>query len=698
MATKNLPYINREIAWLSFNERVLQEAADKTVPLIERIKFLGIFSNNRDEFYRVRVAAVKRMLKLGKRAIPLIGAHPAELMDTILSKVIQQQQKFESIYIEIEKELEKNGIYIINEKELSVDQQRFVREYFEHEVLSALFPIMIDEKRPFPYLKDKSGYLFVKLRSILDKKKVTYSAIEVPTKVLPRFVVLPEKNKKRYIILLDDVIRFCADEIFTVFGYVVEEAYNIKLTRDAELDLDNDVSQTMVEKVSRGLKNRKKGLPVRLVFDGTMPKETQNFISRKINLTKKDAPIPGGRYHNFKDFINFPKLGRPDLRYDNPEPLRNKYLLDTYGSVLKTIRTRDLLLIYPYHTFDHIISLFREASLEPTVESIKITLYRMADSSKIANALINAIKNGKKVTVVVELQARFDEENNMYWATKFQEAGATVIFGVPNLKVHAKLFLITAREKGREIKYAHIGTGNFNEKTAKIYTDCSLLTADKRITNEVSSVFDFFADNYKTGKYQHLAVAPFSMRNTFVDLIKKEISNAKHGKSSGIILKLNNLVDRDMINLLYEASCAGVKIKLIIRGICSLVCGVKGVSENIEGVSIVDKYLEHSRIFVFNNAGEEKIFISSADWMSRNLDYRCEVAVPIYDAEVKATIKKIIEIQLSGNTKARMLDETLSNQYKKPVGKQKKIRAQDELHNYLLADKQLHIKNTKIKL
>jgi len=427
-------------------------------------------------------------------------------------------------------------------------------------------------------------------------------------------------------------------------------------------------------------------LPVRLVFDGALPDDMKNFLLKKINLTKKDAPIPGGRYHNFKDFIAFPDLGRKDLLNPKLKTIEHKLFANYSASLLQAIRKEDVLLVYPYHTYDHIISVLREASMSTSVEEIKITVYRLADSSKVANALINALKNGKKVTLVVELQARFDEENNLYWANKLHEEGATIIYGVPNLKVHSKLFLITARENGKLIQYAHIGTGNFNEKTAKIYTDCSLLTSDKKTCAEVSRVFDFFSDNFKTGSYKHLAVSPFNMRRTFTQLINKEIVNAKANKPSYIILKMNNLVDRKMINHLYKASQAGVKITLIVRGICSLVCGVREISENIKGVSIVDKYLEHMRIFVFANGGDEKYFLSSADWMTRNLDHRCEVAVDVRDKNVQNILKNILKIQLSGNTKARILDQHLTNTYKKPAANERKVRAQDEVYNYLLKE------------
>ncbi|MBP7808419.1 MAG: polyphosphate kinase 1 [Bacteroidia bacterium] len=698
MKKKSIPYINREISWLSFNERVLQEAADETTPLIERVKFLGIFSNNRDEFYRVRVATVRRLSKLGKKAFTLYGDDPIELLPKLQRKVIEQQHRFEEIYVQILKELAEHNIFIINEKQLTKYHIPFVKEYFHTEIMPALFPIMVDEIRSFPYMKDKSGYLFVKLFSNDEKKKVKYALIEIPSRATNRFVVLPIEDEKKYVILLDDIIRSCVDEIFEVFGYKAQEAYNIKLTRDAELDIDNDVSKSMLEKISKGVKDRKKGLPVRFVYDAAMPNDMLSFIMKKLNMNKKDNAIPGGRYHNFKDFIGFPTLGEKKLVYKHPTPLEHKYLLTNSNTILKTAMGRDILLHYPYHTFNHIINLLREASIDPIVDSIKITLYRMADASRIANALVNAVKNGKKVTVLVELQARFDEENNMYWASKLQEEGAQVIYGVTGLKVHSKLCLITAKVKGKEIKCAHIGTGNFNEKTARIYTDFSLITCDKRITEEVSKVFDFYVDNFKVGVFKHLAVAPFYMRKIFIAHINKEIQHAKAGKNASIILKMNSLVDREMILKLYEASNAGVKIKLIIRGACSLVTGVEGFSENIQAFSIVDKYLEHTRVFIFHNNGDEKIYLTSADWMSRNLDSRSEVAVPIYDKEIRKQLKDIINIQLSGNTKVRILDSTFANEYVKPKPGEKKIRVQDEVYNYLKNDNEEYLKSHKKEL
>jgi polyphosphate kinase len=446
------------------------------------------------------------------------------------------------------------------------------------------------------------------------------------------------------------------------------------------------------------VKDRKKGLPVRFVYDAAMPNDMLSFIMKKLNMNKKDNAIPGGRYHNFKDFIRFPTLGEKKLVYKHPPALEHKFLIHSKETILKTAIEKDILLHYPYHTFNHIINLLREASIDPVVESIKITLYRMADASRIANALVNAVKNGKKVTVLVELQARFDEENNIYWASKLQEEGAQVIYGVTGLKVHSKLCLITARVKGKEIKCAHVGTGNFNERTARIYTDFSLITCDKRITEEVSKVFEFYVDNFKVGNFKHLAVAPFYMRKIFTAHINKEIIHAKAGKKASITLKMNSLVDREMINKLYEASNAGVKITLIIRGACSLVTGEEGYSENIKAFSIVDKYLEHTRVFVFHNNGDEKIYITSADWMSRNLDSRSEVAVPIYDKEIRKQLKDIINIQLSGNTKVRILDKDLENKYVKPKTGDKRVRVQDEVYNYLRNDLEDYLKSTKKEL
>ncbi len=671
--------INRELSWLSFNERVLQEAEDKTVPLIERIKFLGIFSNNRDEFFRVRVATLKRVIKHQKKAVQYIGENPHRLLNKIQKIVINQQNKFDSIYQTILLELAEKGISIINEKQLSTEQGLFVKSFFRDKVMPKLFPIMLDSSSPFPYLKDKSGYLIIKLGRNNKENKSKYALIEVPTDELSRFVVLPKEKDKFFIVLLDDIIRYNLNDLFVNFEHDYIESYNIKLTRDAEIDIDNDISKSLVEKVSKGLKDRKKGQPVRLVYDRNISDDILDYIMKKIKLGKEDSPIPGGRYHNFKDFISFPRIGSSDLVYKKTKALKHPNLANE-TSFFKVIKEKDILLTYPYQSFEHIVDFLREASIDPKVQSIKITLYRVAEHSNIVKALINAVKNGKEVIAVIELRARFDEESNIFWATKLQEEGAKVIYGVPGLKVHSKLFLITRKENGKQHTYAHVGTGNFNGNTASVYTDFSLLTANKNITEEIEKVFAFYADNIKQGNYKHLLVAPFFMRKKLIQLINTEIKNAKNKKPAYIILKLNNLVDQEMIKKLYEASSSGVKIKLIIRGICSLVAGVKGLSENIEAISIIDKYLEHSRVFIFCNSGDEKYFISSADWMYRNIDHRSEVAVPIYDKNIQLQIRSIINTLLSDNTKARILGSKQTNEYKKTEYKNL-IRSQDEIFN-----------------
>jgi polyphosphate kinase len=678
MINKKVLLINRELSWLAFNERVLQEAEDKSVPLIERIKFLGIFSNNRDEFFRVRVATLKRVLRHQKKAEELMGENPALLLDKIQKTVIDQQNKFEIVYQDILKELNRKKISILNEKQLSKQQGVFVKNHFKEKVMPSLFPIMLDPSAPFPYLKDKSGYLIVKLGRTGKEKKSKFALIEIPTDLQTRFVVLPKEKENNYIILLDDVIRYCLEDVFQNFEHDYFEAYNIKLTRDAEIDMDNDISKSFIEKISKGLKARKKGQPVRLVYDSKISPDILEFIMKKIRLGKEDNPIPGGRYHNFKDFMSFPNVGTTDLIYKKIQPLKHPDLVNQ-KSIFKAIKEKDVLVTYPYQSFDHIIDLLREASIDPKVQSIKITLYRVAKNSNVVKALINAVKNGKSVTAVIELQARFDEESNIFWANKLQEEGAKVIYGVPGLKVHSKMFSIARKENGKINYYTHIGTGNFNGDTSKVYTDHSLLTSDNRITEEVEKVFAFYEDNFKSGAYKHLLVSPFFMRKRLVQLINQEIRNAKAKKEAYITLKLNNLVDPEMIKKLYEASSEGVKIKLIVRGICSLVAGVKGLSDNIEAISIVDKFLEHSRVFIFCNAGDEKYFISSADWMTRNLDHRSEVAVPIYDKSIQLQLKEIIDTLWKDTTKARVLGSKQNNEYRKQPGK--KVRAQEEIFN-----------------
>lgn len=674
-------FVNRELSWLAFNERVLQEAADDTVPLIERIRFLGIFSNNRDEFFRVRVATVKRMIDLGKKAKAIFGSDPEAVMDQIQKTVLKQERQFNEVYQSIRTELGERGIYIINERQLSREQHSFVLDYFKNKVRPAMVPVMLDKTTSALSLKDKVIYLAIKLYKKDKPKKARYAYVEIPSQVLPRFLVLPEKAGKKYIILLDDIIRLGLADVFRIFRFDTIEAFTFKITRDAELDIDNDISAGWLEKMEQGLRNRKIGDPVRFVYDREMPKDMMDVLTMHLGLFEIENIIPAARYHNFKDFMDFPDIGASYLRNDALPPVKHKDLKDKI-SYIDVIAKKDLFLSYPYQTFNYIIDLLREAAIDPKVTSIQINLYRVAKNSKIINALINAAKNGKTVNVIVELQARFDEENNIKISNKLQDEGVNVIFGVPGLKVHSKLILIT-RKEGRKIRYySHIGTGNFHEGTARIYGDHALLTANQEIGKEVAKVFEFFQKNYKRAIYRHLIVSPYNVRRKFVNFINREIRNAKNGKEAYIILKLNNLVDEQMIKKLYEASQAGVKIKMMVRGICSLIPGKKGLSENIECYSVVDRFLEHARVLVFCNNGDEEIFISSADWMTRNLDFRVEVTTPIYDPDIKKEIREILDIQFSDNVKCRIVDKNQKNRYRIPKEDETKVRSQLTLYNY----------------
>ena len=675
-------YNNREISWLSFNERVLQEAEDPTVPLFERIRFLGIFSNNLDEFFRVRVATVRRMLEFGRDDETLLGEYTAnELYDKIQETVISHQVKAQEIYRNIWSELATENIFMVDETQLTHEQGVYVRKYFNVKVLPNIIPIMLGKSMKFPYLRDKSVYLAVKLSKTSVPDKFAYALIRVPSRSVSRFLVLPDQGNKKFIIMVDDVIRFCLNEVFPIFNYDHFEAYTIKVTRDAELDIDDDISKSFIEKMELGLKKRKVGTPVRLIYDREMPKDLLDFIIKKMKLDGVDKTVAGGRYHNHKDFMNFPEIGKPYHYYQSLAPVPHKDLLQRQ-SILKKLRKKDILFHYPYQSFSHFIDFLREAAIDPKVREIGITIYRVAETSKVVNALLNAIRNGKKVTVVIELQARFDEEANIFWSNKLQEEGAHVINGIPGLKIHSKLAWVQRREKKGFRNYAYIGTGNFHEGTARVYADKGLLTADPSIANDVANMFEFFKHTYMHFDYEQIIVSPFAMRNFFIHKIDQEIANAKKGKEAHLILKMNSLIDPVMIDKLYEASQAGVKIQLIIRGIFGLKTGDPVLSKNIEAISIVDKFLEHSRVFFFHNGGKEDIYISSADWMPRNLDRRIEVACPIYSPEIRAELKELLHIQLRDNTKARILDSELTNHYNNANNGQR-YRAQEDYHNYI---------------
>lgn len=673
-------YINRELSWLQFNERVLQEAADKRNPLLSRLKFLGIFSNNLDEFFRVRVATLRRLLAINREAKTALGFSPKKTLSEIQKIVVEQQDKFESIYSDICQHLAQQHIFIVNERELLPEQGAIVRAFFHDTVRPLLVPLMLDAIPTFPSLRDGSIYLALYLQKKQTKEKFHYALIELPRpEKLSRFFVFNRTEQSTYVMLIDDVIRYCLNDIFAIFGYDNCKAYTIKITKDAEMDLDADVSKSFLELLAIGLKKRRQGRTVRFVYDDDIPDELLRFIIKKMSL-QKEYIIAGGRYHNFKDFMNFPALGTPELNNRPNLPLLHKDI-DPQKSLFALIKQQDIMLHFPYHTYHHVIDLLREAAIDPQVRYIKMTLYRVARHSNIINALINARQNGKHVVVVIELQARFDEEANIEWAKILQESGIHVVHGQQGIKVHSKLCLIGRKEGNHIIHYASIGTGNFHEGTARLYADDMLMTANADIANEVAKLFNYL-ENHLPVSFKHLLVSPSQMIDKLFDLIDREIKHAKQGKKALIIAKLNSLSDETMIDKLYTASIAGVKIRLVVRGICSLIPQIKGMSDNIEVISIVDKYLEHSRIYVFHNNGDEQYYLSSADWMERNLYRRIEVACPIYNPILKAELAMILDTQWRDNTKARYINNDNNNQYRTDNEPHNPIRAQNVIYDY----------------
>lgn len=672
-------YLNRELSWLAFNARVLQEAADHTNPVIERMKFLAIFSNNLDEFFRVRVATVRRLIILEKKNSKTLPTPNQIALKNIHLKVISLQKEFDKIYKQILKELESKNIFILDEKKIIKKHYGYLHEFFTEKVQPLLVPVILNDDSPIPVLRDKSIYLFV-IFTVKKTRHKLYSLIEIPTDIISRFVLLPNQGTKKYIIYLDDVIRLHLREIFQIFEPDNFESFIIKLTRDAELTFEGDLSDSLIDQLEKSLENRKKAEPVRFIFDENMPKQYLNILLKKLKISDYENIIAGGKYHNFKDFINFPNLGEPQLEYPPLKRITHPPFEKTV-SLLHAISLKDHLLFFPYHPFDYVIHFLREAAIDPAVKSIKITLYRLAKNSMIINALINAVRNGKHVTAILELQARFDEEANLNWSKKLTDAGVNLVFGLSGLKTHAKLVSITRIVKNKEQYFAYIATGNFNETTSKIYTDVALFTSDKQITNEVNKVFYMIEKPYLPHSFKHLLVSPVGMRKKISKLIENETKTAQKGKHAYIRIKLNNLVDEKIIDLLYEASNAGVKIELFVRGICSLIPGIKGMSENITALSIVDRFLEHSRIFVFGNEGKPLYFISSADWMMRNLDYRIEVACPIYDKTIKKELDNYLDIIMSDNQKARQHNEVMDNRF--ITSDNKMVRSQSDFLDYI---------------
>ena len=673
-------YIDREKSWLTFNARVLQEAADDSVPLLDRLRFLGIFSNNLDEFFRVRFAAIRRLSLSGISGEKFLGGISAQQsIKDITEIVIEQQSESLRILNSIESKLKTENIFMVHESDISKEQEIFLKDFFIQKLSPELITIILNDLAEFPVLKDTVGYLAIKL--VMKKKaEIRYAMIEIPN-TINRFVVLPPKDNKQYVILLDDVIRHNLSSIFNIFDYESVSAHMIKITRDAQLDIDSDLSKSMLEKIASSVKDRRIGEPVRFIYDQLIDQDTLQFFLDKMKIVSTDSIIPGGRYHNRRDYMNFPNLGRHDLLYKTNVPLPIPGL-SLEGSLLEKISNKDYLLNAPYQSFSYLTKFLREAALDPKVTTIKITLYRLAKNSQIISSLVNAAKNGKKVTVQIELQARFDEASNISYAEQMQTEGINLIFGIKGLKVHSKVCVIERIEDDKVRRYGFISTGNFNEQTAKIYTDVTLFTSHQQILKDITKIFDFFDINYRLYRYKHLIVSPHYTRSRFNKLIDREIMNASEGKEAFMKLKMNSLSDFEMIDKLYSASNAGVKIQLEVRGICSLVPGIPGMSENIEAISIVDNYLEHSRLYIFGNDGDPEVYISSADFMTRNLDGRVEVTCPIYDPEIKQELMDNFDLGWKGNVKARYHSENMDNKYRVRKDNEPIFRAQLETYKY----------------
>lgn len=685
LETMKIKYIVRDISWLSFNARVLQEAADPNVSLPQRIRFLGIFSNNLDEFFRVRVATLTRMLEFGKKSdLKMhVEQNPERIMDEIQQKVLLQQNEFNRIWNEIQVEMNRRNVFIRNEKELNKTQERFIRKYFNEEVRSHIIPLMIEQLPSFPMLRDKSIYLAVQMQSSQNAYHHKFSIIEVPTKVMNRFVLLPSASGKTEIILLEDVIRF---NLANLFGHMELDQFDswiFKVTRDAEIDIDHDINTNLIQKIEAGIRKRKQGKTVRLIYEKEMDSLLLTYLTRRLGLGSRDSVIPGERIHNFRDFMQFPKV------FQNEKSIRKTIIHPDFAKqqrVTDVVLKKDIMLCFPYHSFDTLIDLLREAAMDEMVMSIQITAYRLANNSKIINALINAARNGKKVTVMLELRARFEEEANLKWKERLEEEGVQVLLGVPNKKVHAKLCVICKKEGKRIRKYGFVSTGNLNEQTAKVYSDFCLLTSNMQIMNDLELYFHYLEKpkdhEFLLDKTRTLINCPKQLRSEMEKFIAYEMHEAKKGNPAAIFLKMNSLSDEKLIDSLYEAAKAGVYIRLIVRGIFCQLTELPKLKHRIQAISIVDEYLEHARVFYFHHAGKEKIFISSADWMLRNIDHRIEATCPIEDPEIKSLLKHILELQWSDTVKARILDNQQSNGYRMVKGA-KKVQSQVAIQQFL---------------
>ncbi len=679
-------FIARDLSWLSFNERVLQEAMDETVPLDVRIKFLGIFSNNLDEFFRVRVAGLKRSMDFGKKVTSeSFFEKPSEILQQITQKVIQQQEKFNHSWEEILSQMNDHGVELIDHKQYNEEQIKFVQNYFESQAETNVIPILLSNDRQMPYMRDKSLYIGVAMRNSKWLYEPKYAIIEVPSKVLGRFILLPSPDGKKHVTLLEDIIIHELPNIFSYFGYDKFNAHCFKVTKDAEFDLDNDIKTSLAEKIEKGLKSRREGRPTRFVFDKSMDSGLLEFLIRKLDITSKDSIIPGGKIHNFKHFMDFPDILPPECTGNRRKTIIHP-LLSQDNRITEVITKKDVLLSFPYHSFISVIHLLRESAMDPQVKSIHITAYRLASESKIANALINAARNGKEVVVMLELRARFDEEANLAWKERFELEGIRVLPGIPNKKVHAKLGIIKKRVGNRTIQYGFISTGNFNEKSARLYGDYMLMTSNRVIMADINRVFNTMR------KFPHqleenlagcrsLLVCPKFMREEFIAKIDNEIREAKAGRKAQIILKVNSLSDKEMIVKLNEAALEGVKLSIINRGIFCWYLKGKNY-KNVKAISIIDEYLEHARVIYFYNKGNQDLYISSADWMTRNLDHRIEAAVKVTDKDLKSQLLTMLKFQLEDNVKARVLEGRLENMYR-PINDEKEFRSQIKILAYL---------------
>ncbi len=680
-------FFNRELSWLSFNHRVLQESMDPSTPLYDKIKFLAIFSSNLDEFFRVRVASLRSLLDLKKKTQKELKFDVEKLLEKLHKTVVKMQEEYGETFANIIKPgLEQNNIFLVDHTQLNSVQKEFISELFNSQVVPHIMPMIIARKKITPFLRNQRLYLAVKLSSKQggrsDKqfkhKRYLSAIVEIPTNHIDRFILLPKIGNNNYIMFLDDIIRYFLPNIF--YGYNVHESYAVKLTRDAELYIEDEFSGNLLDKMKKSLAKRSSGAPSRFLYDREMPASFLNFLKEALLLSDEDL-YPGGRYHNFSDFFTFPNPGIRELNYPDMKPLKSKEL-ELRKDIFETTSEKDQLLYFPYQSYDYVINAFEQAAKDPAVRSIKITQYRVARDSRIVNALIKAAHRGKDVTAFVEIKARFDEEINIKSAEEMQKAGVKVLYSLPGLKVHAKIALITREENNALKNYAYLSTGNFNEKTARLYTDYGFFTADPDIAGEVKSVFECLEGKETGCEFKHLLVAHYGMRQGFQALVENEIALAQKGEPAAITIKLNSLEDERMIKKLYEASNAGVKVNMIVRGICCLIPGLKTMSENIRGISIIDRFLEHDRVYIFNNGGDEKIYLSSADWMKRNLSRRIEVAFPVYDTDLKNMIKHIVNIKLSDNVKARTIDEKQTNTYRKTESNTDH-RSQYEIYEYM---------------